>query len=197
MLVNGLEARVETSAGRFALSSQRYVPDVVHPDGAARIERFAWERRPAWTFRLEDGTAVEHALFAAQGKPVTVLTWRLIHRCEPAVLVVRPLLSGRDYHALHHENPALRFDARAIGQTVHWQPYDGVPGIAALSNGRYDHAPLWYRNFRSWANSVLELAHDPISSTTKSERGGWISRKISRRPVNSGGTCRRAKRCRS
>src|ERR1041385_6215205 len=31
VLVNGLEAWVETPAGRFALSSQRYAPGVVHP----------------------------------------------------------------------------------------------------------------------------------------------------------------------
>ena len=37
VLVNGLEAWVDTPAGAFALSSQRYLPDVVYPDGAQRI----------------------------------------------------------------------------------------------------------------------------------------------------------------
>ena len=39
VLVNGLEVWLETPAGRFALSSQRYAPDVVHPDGAAAAGR--------------------------------------------------------------------------------------------------------------------------------------------------------------
>lgn len=30
-LVNGFEANIITEAGRFALSSQRYAPDVLHP----------------------------------------------------------------------------------------------------------------------------------------------------------------------
>ena len=34
VLVSGLEVWLETAAGRFALSSQRYAPDVVHPDGS-------------------------------------------------------------------------------------------------------------------------------------------------------------------
>ena len=37
VLVNGFDAWVETAEGRFALSSQRYAPDVTHPDGAARL----------------------------------------------------------------------------------------------------------------------------------------------------------------
>ena len=35
VLVNGFDAWVETPRGPFAISSQRYAPDVVHPDGVA------------------------------------------------------------------------------------------------------------------------------------------------------------------
>jgi len=40
VLVNGLESWLERPRGRFPLSSQRYAPDVVHPDGANRIVDF-------------------------------------------------------------------------------------------------------------------------------------------------------------
>ena len=40
MLMNGIEAWLETPAGSFALSSQHYAPDVIHPDGAPHIEKF-------------------------------------------------------------------------------------------------------------------------------------------------------------
>src|SRR5882757_3684942 len=36
-LVNGLEAWLDTPDGAVALSSHRYVPDAVHPDGASRL----------------------------------------------------------------------------------------------------------------------------------------------------------------
>src|SRR5437879_3457158 len=35
VLVNGFDAWVDTSGGSFALSTQRYAPDVLHPDGAS------------------------------------------------------------------------------------------------------------------------------------------------------------------
>jgi predicted glycogen debranching enzyme len=62
--------------------------------------------------------------------------------------MVRPLLSGRDYHALHHENPVFAFDALVTGARVLWRPYPGVPAISAISDGSYRHDPLWYRNFQ-------------------------------------------------
>ena len=55
MLVNGFDAWVETASGRQAISSQRYGPDVIHPEGAARIETFTHEPWPTWTYRLDDG----------------------------------------------------------------------------------------------------------------------------------------------
>jgi len=41
VLVNGYEAWVETPTGTIALSSQRYHPDVTHPDGGQRVEKFS------------------------------------------------------------------------------------------------------------------------------------------------------------
>ena len=59
-----------------------------------------------------------------------------------------PLLSGRDYHGTHHENASFRFAAQVGGERVTWTPYDGLPAIAAITNGRYSAQPEWYRNFQ-------------------------------------------------
>src|SRR5262245_58894382 len=56
VMVNGLEAWVETGSGPRHLSSQRYAPGVTHPDGARRIESFSHLPWPRWVYRLEDGT---------------------------------------------------------------------------------------------------------------------------------------------
>ncbi len=133
MLVNGLEAWVET-------------PDVIHPDGAERIESFAAEPWPRWTFRLPDGSLIEHGVLVAPGRAATALYWRL-HEGPGGTLAVRPLVSGRDYHALHHENPAFRFDAEVVAGRVVWRPYPGLPAIVARANGTYAHQPDWYRSF--------------------------------------------------
>jgi len=148
VLVNGFDASVETFSGRFALSTQRYAPDVEHPDGARRIVDFQWEPWPRWTFELEDGTRIAQEILVPKDASVCAVSWRLLHGSGEATLRVRPFLSGRDYHALHHENPSFRFDAEASADGgLRFQPYAAVPSIAMRLNGRYAHDPGWYRNF--------------------------------------------------
>jgi predicted glycogen debranching enzyme len=180
VLVNGLETWLETPGGRFALSAQRYTPDVVHPDGARRIVDFRTEPWPSWIFRAEDGTEVSQEVLACHERGHVIVRWRLrsppsvgadgasparlgkgaatpscpangpdpVRTGQPVQLMVRPLLSGRDYHALHHENPGFDFGAEGTGAGVLWRPYPGVPAISALSDGSYRHEPAWYRNFQ-------------------------------------------------
>ena len=149
VLVNGFDAFVETAAGRFALSCQRYTPDVVHPDGIRRITGFDYEPWPTWTFTLEDGTRIEQEIIAAHGAPLVGIRWRVRDAAanHRIVLSVRPFLSGRDYHALHHENGAFAFAPTVVGERLEWRPYDGVPPVIVTTNGRYRHAPEWYRTF--------------------------------------------------
>ena len=54
VLVNGFDAWVETPRGTFAISSQRYGADVVHPDGASRIQSFEYEPWPRWRYRIDN-----------------------------------------------------------------------------------------------------------------------------------------------
>jgi len=147
VLVNGFDAWVETEQGRFALTSQQYAPDTVEPDGASWLDSFIADPWPRWTFRVGDGTVIEQEIFVPKGVPLVALCWRIRGPRVPATLGVRPFLSGRDYHALHHENAALRFDAELSGDRVAWQPYASQARVTALANGGYFHEPDWYRNF--------------------------------------------------
>ncbi|MCI0612087.1 amylo-alpha-1,6-glucosidase [bacterium] len=147
VLVNGFDAWVETDSGSYPITSQKYAPDVIHPDGIERLEDFQSEPWPRWSFLLEDGRRIEQEIFIQHNSPVVVVIWRLIGNRNGASLRVRPFLSGRDYHSLHHENPDFHFEADINGERVAWRPYEGVPEITAFANGTYIHEPLWYRNF--------------------------------------------------
>jgi predicted glycogen debranching enzyme len=147
VLVNGFDAWVETADGKFALTSQRYAPDVTHPDGTARLVGFTRDPWPTWTYALPNGLEVIHELVSVRGAPLVALSWRL-NRPEEARLIVQPYLSGRDVHATHHENSVFRFDARVAGRRVTWQPYGDLPPIIALANGDYFADPSWYRQFQ-------------------------------------------------
>jgi predicted glycogen debranching enzyme len=148
VLVNGLDAWIEAGAGPEFLTRQRYAPGVLAPEHGATLESFADEPWPTWTYRLVDGTRIEHELFVPQGRAGVALRWRLIGRRAAGLpFAVRPFLSGRDSHALHHENSAFRFLEVTSAQRVEWHPYDGVPAVRALSNGSYHPDPQWYRGF--------------------------------------------------
>lgn len=147
VLVNGFEIGVETDGATYALTSQRYAPDVIFPDGAARIDSFVEDPWPIWTFSLPGGVALTQEIFVAPDSCETLLWWRRTAGQGACRLRVRPLISGRDYHALHHENGAFDFAAVASGQTICFRPYVGVPPIGFSSNGVYQADPVWYRNF--------------------------------------------------
>jgi predicted glycogen debranching enzyme len=152
LLVNGVEAWVEDPEGPAALSSHRYAPGVTHPDGASRLATFSADPWPTWTYVPSAGTApaselLVHELFGSRGHAVAVLRWS-VPDGRALRLRVRLLLSGRDWHALHHENAAFRFDpVRVAPGMLRFAPYDGVPPVVAWSDGRFEAAPLWYRQF--------------------------------------------------
>lgn len=161
VLVNGFDAWMESrepeareqeengvSSKPEFLSRQRYSPDVVAPDTGAMIESFRNDPWPTWVYRLQSAVRIEQEIFVTRGSPIVAIRWRARGAFPSGLtLAVRPFLSGRDLHALHRENPAFRFAHHVSGHEVSWTPYQGVPGIAALSNGQYQPEPEWYRGF--------------------------------------------------
>ena len=82
----------------------------------AFLTDFRLDPWPKWTFRFPDGTRVEQEIFVHQTTGLTALAWKLLDparrsRCLPAGDCA-PSSPGRDYHALHHENPAFRLRPR-------------------------------------------------------------------------------------
>ncbi|MFT3785498.1 MAG: amylo-alpha-1,6-glucosidase [Tepidisphaeraceae bacterium] len=146
VLVNGFEATVHGPNGNHSISAQRYAG--AHGDAPARatITSFTDEPWPTWRYELPDGIILEQELFVVRGSPTVCVSWRKIAGPD-AELRVRPLMSGRDYHALHHENDAFRFEPEHSNGVTRWRPYEGVPHISVKSNGRLFTQPIWYRQF--------------------------------------------------
>ena len=144
VLVNGIEAWAVTPAGRTALTAQAYADGTVFPDGRAHLRDFQATPFPSWSLTLPDGTVITFDLFCARDEAETVLRWTAD---RPIDLLARPLLSGRDYHALHHQNDVFSFGSVATAKGRTWHPYDGLPPISARGDFGWTDDPVWYRGF--------------------------------------------------
>ena len=147
LLVAGFDASIESAGNPEYLTIQRYRPDV-QSRSFDHLAGFSADPWPTWNYRLLDGSEIEHELFVPKGRSMVVLRWRLVRPVAGKRLVVRPLLTGRDIHALHHENGDFRFEAQVTPDRVRWQPYQGLPGIIGVHNGGYQDNPTWYRGFQ-------------------------------------------------
>jgi predicted glycogen debranching enzyme len=147
VLVNGMDAWVETESGKYDLSSQNYAPGLVGGEGAKNLETFDWHPWPHWIYKFPDGTRIEQEILVPKGAPITCVSWKILGASREAKLFVRPFLSCRDYHSLHKANSRFNFEPYVGQQRITWCPYGGVPGVTVLTNGAYSHEPLWYYNF--------------------------------------------------
>ena len=55
----------ETGPASFPITTQRYAPDVLHPDGASRIAGFTREPWPTWEFELPGGIRLRQEIVRA------------------------------------------------------------------------------------------------------------------------------------
>ncbi len=148
VLVSGFDAWVDTAAGTFAISAQRYAPEVIHPDGDSRLVRFCAEPWPCWTWLLGDGLRLVQEIFVVHGQPAVAVGWRIEGPgAAVARLRLRPFLAGRDFHSLGHENGGFSPSAKESLEVVEWTLGAKAPAVSAHHNGSYRGEPCWYRNF--------------------------------------------------
>src|SRR6516165_882407 len=75
VLVNGFDTWVETPGGTVAISSQRYGPDVIHPDGAPRIASFEYAAWPRWCYKIGNDLVIEQGLFVPKRESAIFISW--------------------------------------------------------------------------------------------------------------------------
>lgn len=149
-LVQSLEEYVSRGREDIALSSHRYLPDVIYPDGLWRLTEFRLYPWPTWVyaFTWESGeeSVIEKEILVPRGEAAVLVTWTL-KKGAPMNLKVNPLLSCRDHHAAARFNNLIDTGYRPSPHGVSWKPYPASPAIFGNHNGVYRHAPDWYMNF--------------------------------------------------
>lgn len=144
VLVNQLEEWLDFDGQSFPLSTNCY-PSAVHPSGYQFCTGFRTDPWPTWTFDC-NGTIVQREILTIHGRDLVVIQWSLPGGQNGQItLRARPKLTGRNYHAAHHENGSLSTRASIETGTVTWHPYPDLPPVRAFHAGEYRHAPEWYR----------------------------------------------------
>jgi predicted glycogen debranching enzyme len=127
VLVNGLEEWVVIGDTRYYLSCHQY-PGVIHPRGHENLIGFRLDPWPIWTYRLGP-VILEKSLTMIHGQNTVIIIYKLRKDAQGAELVLRPLLTGRDFHSLHKENPSVHAQPEIQNGVCILTPYPGVPSI--------------------------------------------------------------------
>jgi predicted glycogen debranching enzyme len=144
VLVNHLEEWIEANGQTIPLSTNCY-PGAVHPEGYKSCRSFTADPWPTWTYDYA-GVSIQREILCVQGRDLVIVRWRLLKESTvPITLLVRPMLSGRDYHSTHHENTALDSNFTEGDRRVTWHPYHDLPAVHAFHAGMYRHEPSWFR----------------------------------------------------
>ncbi len=164
VLCNRLEEVLVVDGVAYALQSNLY-PGVVAPDGYRSLIEFRLDPWPVWTYRV-GSLCIERSLWKPHGQAATVLSWRLFVDGEddPAVrrarLYIRPLISGRDHHALHHENSVLDGAAHISEGRIAFHKNAGLTTQWLQHNGVNTQQPNWYRRFQYPIEAERGLDHE-------------------------------------
>ncbi len=158
VLVNHLDEWVDVNGSSVAISTNVY-DGAVYPEGYRSCVEFSTDPWPTWRYEV-GGMCIEREVICPHGRDAVFVRWRLLASPSDSVILrVRPMLSGRDFHATHHENKDVLVQAWIDERLVSWQPYQGVPQIHATHNGTYQHAPDWYRRVHYTIEQERGLDH--------------------------------------
>ncbi|HEU5407044.1 MAG TPA: glycogen debranching enzyme N-terminal domain-containing protein, partial [Nitrospira sp.] len=145
VLVNHVEEWLHLDNEQVPLSSNLY-PDTVHPQGYVHCTSFVSIPWPKWIYTFKR-KKIQREILCIRGRDIVLVRWRLTGpQGDDVALRVRPMLTGRDYHALHHENEKLSAQTTINEGMVTWESYQGLPVVRAFHSGTYRHAPDWYRH---------------------------------------------------
>ncbi len=142
VLLSRLEETLFTPDGeRYDLAANVY-PGVVHPEGFRYLEEFRLDPWPTWRYRLGPLTLIR-TLFVNRGAGAVVLRYHLDGGA--ARLELRPLVAGRDFHALMEANDDVARHAYVAQGHVAYSPYPELPPLVlSFDHGEWRDTGDWY-----------------------------------------------------
>ncbi len=149
-MLSKFEETLTIDGESFELSTNQY-PGLINPEGYKYLKSFRLDPFPVWTFEIK-GIEIEKKVFMVNGQNTTVCSWKIIDESQianrQAQILLKPLFSFVDYHALQHETPAINLEYEAGENTVSIKPVNDLPKLFLNHNAhQIEKTGFWYRNF--------------------------------------------------
>ena len=134
----------------YDLSSNQY-PGAVNPDGYKYLKEFRLDPFPVWVYEIA-GYLIEKVVFMVHGSNTTVCHWSIRPEsrriAENVQLLLKPLFSFVDYHALQRETTNFSADYSDEAGIIRYQPVSGLPPVFVTQNAKsIERTGFWYRDF--------------------------------------------------
>jgi predicted glycogen debranching enzyme len=167
LLVAKIELRVQYLGVETDLSANEFAGGAISGQGFVHLESFAVQGGiPTWRYAVADAL-LEQKIFMAPGANTSYLRLELIRATQPLQVMLKPLITYRDYHSQERGSKPFRLEADDAECRV--TAFDGArPYRLIISEGQYNAAPEWYWNFwhRLEAERGLDALEDLLTPGT-------------------------------
>jgi predicted glycogen debranching enzyme len=167
LLVAKIELRVQYLDTETDLSANEFAGGTISGQGFVHLESFAVaDGIPTWRYAVADAL-LEQKIFMAPGANTSYLRLELIRATQPLRVMLKPLITYRDYHSQGRGAKSFRLEADVAECRV--TAFGGArPYRLMISHGQYSPAPEWYWNFwhRSEAERGLDALEDLLTPGT-------------------------------
>jgi len=146
VLLNKIED-VFVQDGKENLLTAHLYPNFLQDGSLANFQEFKLTTHPTWIFKFDSLVLTKEILMLQEEN--TVLLKYSVSGDSNFKIVLRPLLSCRNFHNLQRENSSLQYNFEGLSDGFCCSPYKDMPQMFFQTNVKHSFLsqPLWYRNF--------------------------------------------------
>lgn len=147
VLLSKVEDTFAYNGDTYILSGHAY-PNFLLDGSFDYFHEFSLDTHPVLVYQFDDCKVIKEIILL-KGTDTVLLKYTIFNAAAAAQLQIRPLIAGRNFHALCRENGDLKQQTSPCKNGVSFAPYNGLPTLYLQSDTphAYKSEPLWYRNF--------------------------------------------------
>lgn len=146
VLINKLDEIIVSNDTWTHLNTNKF-RDALSPQGFVYIKEFKKDLFPEFTYEA-NGFVIRKTIAMLHGENTTVIIYNVLQAPSSFTFKLLPLISGRDYHALHKANDVFNKACTFEDGIFTTQPYPSSPEIfISIPNASLRKDPNWFYQF--------------------------------------------------